>query len=179
MCRHNRACLSFYYRQRPQTRNLGGQPGLYNRFDNVRNVFVRVRHFLCETAFACGSDYNAFIAKAKAFAKAPDYPETARAALKEMHRQTGDLEIDDRGLARRGLLVRHLVLPDGQSGTREIMRFLVREISPDTYVNLMGQYHPAGRSENHPEIHRRITPREFQEALRIAKEEGIWRLDRE
>ncbi|MBN2580093.1 MAG: hypothetical protein JXB10_13975 [Pirellulales bacterium] len=117
-------------------------------------------------------------AAAAELADAPDYPETARAALKEMHRQVGDLEIDDGGLARRGLLVRHLVLPDGLSGTREIMRFLVREISPDTYVNLMAQYHPAGRSGCHPRIHRRITPAEYEESLHAAKAEGIRRLDK-
>jgi putative pyruvate formate lyase activating enzyme len=118
-------------------------------------------------------------AVAEELAHAPDYPDVARAALKEMHRQVGDLQIDGQGLARRGLMVRHLVLPDGQAGTRDVMRFLVREISPDTYVNLMAQYHPAGRSGCHPRIHRRITPEEFQEALRAAKEEGVRRLDKE
>jgi putative pyruvate formate lyase activating enzyme len=118
-------------------------------------------------------------APANEYAQAPDYPETAQAALKEMHRQVGDLQINGQGLAQQGLLVRHLVLPGGLAGTREIARFFVREISPDTYLNIMGQYHPAGRSSRHPVIHRRTTPEEFQEALCAAKEEGIRRLDRE
>jgi putative pyruvate formate lyase activating enzyme len=118
-------------------------------------------------------------AVAKELAHAGDYPETARAALKEMHCQVGDLQIDGQGLALRGLLVRHLVLPSGLAGTREVMRFLVREISPDTYVNLMAQYHPAAHAERHPPLNRRTTPEEFQEALCAAKEEGVRRLDKE
>jgi putative pyruvate formate lyase activating enzyme len=116
---------------------------------------------------------------AREFAQAPDYPETARAALSEMHRQVGDLQLDDEGLAQRGLLVRHLVMPGGLAETREVMRFLVAHISPNTYVNLMAQYHPAGRSGGHPRIQRCITSAEYQEALRAAKEEGIRRLDKE
>ena len=78
--------------------------------------------------------------------QAEDYPEIARQAVKEMHRQVGDLVVDEHGVARRGLLVRHLVLPDDLAGTREIMEFLAREISPRTYVNVMGQYRPCGRA---------------------------------
>ena len=69
-----------------------------------------------------------------------------------MHRQVGDLGLDDDGVARRGLLVRHLVLPDGLAGTKEIMQFLAREISPQTYVNVMGQYRPCGRASEHPSL---------------------------
>ncbi len=78
------------------------------------------------------------------YAEAPDYPQVVTAALKEMHRQTGDLEMDEDGIAMRGLLVRHLVLPEGLAGTREAMRFLAKEISGNTYVNIMDQYHPCG-----------------------------------
>jgi putative pyruvate formate lyase activating enzyme len=97
-----------------------------------------------------------------------------------MHRQVGDLVIGDDGLARRGLLVRHLVMPGGIAGTREIMRFLGREISRHTYVNIMDQYYPAGRvsREKFSEINRRITGKEHDEAIRIAREEGLHRLDR-
>ena len=83
---------------------------------------------------------------AKDLCQAEDYPEIARQAVKEMHRQVGDLVVDEAGVARRGLLVRHLVLPDDLAGTREIMEFLAREVSPDTYVNVMGQYRPCGRA---------------------------------
>jgi putative pyruvate formate lyase activating enzyme len=110
--------------------------------------------------------------------QAEDYPEIARQALVEMHRQVGDLELDEDGVARRGLLVRHLVLPDGLAGTREIMEFLAREISPDTYVNVMGQYRPCGRASEHPSLRKFLTPLEHAEALRLARVAGLRRLDR-
>lgn len=109
---------------------------------------------------------------------ASDYPEVARAALKEMHRQVGDLVLDERGVARRGLLVRHLVLPDGLAGTREIMKFLAEEISPNTYVNVMGQYRPCGRAHEHPSLRRFLTGMEHVEAQQMAREAGLTRLDR-
>ena len=114
---------------------------------------------------------------ARQYCQAEDYPERAREAIREMHRQTGDLAVNRRGIAERGLLVRHLVLPDGLAGTRQAMRFLAREISPRTYVNLMAQYRPCGRAGEYPPLNRRPTSREFEEAMRIAKEEGIHRFD--
>ncbi|MFQ5848147.1 MAG: radical SAM protein [Candidatus Methylomirabilales bacterium] len=115
----------------------------------------------------------------KRLAKAKDYPAAAAAAIKEMHRQVGDLTFAEDGLARRGLLVRHLVMPGGVAGTREVVRFLAQEISPHTYVNIMAQYHPAGLvgPEKYPEINRRITAEEYQEAIRVAREEGLYRFD--
>ncbi len=110
-------------------------------------------------------------------AKAPDYPEVVRAAIREMHRQVGDLVLDESGLARRGLLVRHLVMPAGKAGTREAMQFLAREISPNTYVNLMRQYRPEGYAFRYPEIDRPLAPAEWHEALAVARQEGIHRLD--
>lgn len=108
---------------------------------------------------------------------AADYPERARAALKEMHRQVGDLAVDGAGVAQRGLLVRHLVMPNRLAGTREVMEFLAKEISPDTYVNLMDQYHPCGGAFGDPRINRRITAEEFREALDAAGKAGIFRLE--
>jgi putative pyruvate formate lyase activating enzyme len=114
------------------------------------------------------------------YSQAPDYPEVVTAALKEMHRQVGDLELDEEGIALRGLLVRHLVLPEGLAGTREAMRFLATEISKNTYVNLMDQYRPCGDliPPDSP-LRRRITRQEFQEAVRMAREEGLHRIDSE
>ena len=109
--------------------------------------------------------------------KAKDYPEAARRAIKEMHRQVGDLQLDGEGIAQRGLLVRHLVMPGGLAGTREIMRFLRDEISPNTYVNVMAQYRPAAKAGRVPEINRAVSTPEVQEAIRIAREEGMGRLD--
>jgi putative pyruvate formate lyase activating enzyme len=116
---------------------------------------------------------------AKMYAEASDYPQVVTAALKEMHRQTGDLEMDEDGIAMRGLLVRHLVLPEGLAGTREAMRFLAREISGNTYVNIMDQYHPCGEIiPPASPLSRRITAKEFREAVDMAREEGITRLDK-
>ena len=109
---------------------------------------------------------------------AEDYQAVACRAIREMHRQVGDLVLDETGLARRGILVRHLVMPGGQSGTPEVMSFLAREISIDTYVNLMPQYRPEGQADRHPSINRAITLIEFNDAVQTAKDEGLWRFDR-
>ncbi|MCL6582325.1 MAG: radical SAM protein [bacterium] len=114
---------------------------------------------------------------AERLSKAKEYPQVARAAIKEMHRQVGDLVIDAQGVAQRGLLVRHLVLPQGLSGSRQIMRFLAQEISPNTYVNLMDQYRPCGEAWQYPPISRRLSRAEYQQALSEARAEGIHRLD--
>ena len=117
--------------------------------------------------------------QSKHYLKTPDYPHAARSAIREMHRQVGDLELDEQGMARKGLLVRHLVMPGGLEETREIMRFLAQKVSRNTYVNIMGQYHPAGKvdKKKFPEINRRTENREIQQAFEIASEEGLWRFD--
>ncbi len=121
-------------------------------------------------------------ATAKRLVLAPGYPERARAAILAMHRQVGDLVFDEDGLALRGLLVRHLVMPNGLAGTREAMRFVAREVSADTYVNVMEQYHPAGQVLRRPvqyaEVNRPVSAEEWGEAVRIAREEGLHRFDR-
>lgn len=106
------------------------------------------------------------------------YPAVNRAAIKEMHRQVGDLEIDEEGVARRGLLVRHLVLPDGLAGTEGIVDFLSKQVSRNTYVNIMAQYHPCHNAFQIPGLGRRIAATEFQEALSLAREAGLSRLDK-
>ncbi len=113
---------------------------------------------------------------AKRFSNAEKYPERARAAFREMHRQVGDLTLDRRGIARRGLLVRHLVLPNNLAGTGEVVRFLA-ELSEDTYVNIMDQYRPCYRAHEYPPLARRPTRAELEEALRLARSAGLHRLD--
>jgi putative pyruvate formate lyase activating enzyme len=108
---------------------------------------------------------------------AADYPARAREAVREMHRQVGNLECDASGVALRGLLVRHLVMPEGLAGTPSVMHFLAQEISSDTYVNIMDQYHPCGEALGQAQIGRIITSKEFQEALDSARKEGMKRLD--
>lgn len=115
---------------------------------------------------------------AKKYSQAEDYPLVAKQAIKEMYRQVGNLQVDREGIAVRGLLVRHLVLPAGLAGTRETMRFLATEISPDTYVNIMDQYYPCGNIPNDSPLRRRITEEEYKYAVSAAKAEGITRLDK-
>lgn len=117
--------------------------------------------------------------KARLYAKAPDYPEAARRAIREMHRQVGPLVTDEQGVALRGVLLRHLVMPGGAAGTADIMPWIARELSPETYVNLMAQYRPAGQvtAKQYPEINCGITAREFHQAHEAFRAAGLYRLD--
>ena len=115
---------------------------------------------------------------AESACQAGDYPEIARKALLEMHRQVGDLQVDEQGIARRGLLIRHLVLPDELAGTRKIMRFIAQNLSPDSYVNIMSQYRPCGRAAEVSGLNSNLKPDEYLGAVKAAKAEGINRLDR-
>jgi putative pyruvate formate lyase activating enzyme len=112
------------------------------------------------------------------FSGIKDYPRANQAAVKEMHRQVGDLQTDEWGVAQRGLLVRHLVLPNQLAGTEEVIRFLAQEVSHNTYLNIMAQYHPAYKALDWPRLSRRITDREFSEAVELAHRYGLNRLDR-
>ena len=114
---------------------------------------------------------------ARRYSKVANYPQVNQAAVREMHRQVGDLQIDKMGLATRGLLVRHLVLPGDLAGTGEIVRFLASQISPNTYLNLMDQYRPAYKAHHFPELNRRISGQEYAAAIRLAEEAGLRRLD--
>jgi putative pyruvate formate lyase activating enzyme len=98
-------------------------------------------------------------------------------AIREMHRQVGELVIDDHGIATRGLLVRHLVMPGKIAGSEYLFEFLAREISPDTYVNVMDQYRPCGSAQKDEHIGRRLDMREYREAVDAAKKAGLKRLD--
>ncbi len=109
------------------------------------------------------------------FSSAPDYPEISRIALKEMHRQVGDLVVDRRGIAKRGLLIRHLVMPEGRAGTEEVMQFIASAISKDSYVNIMDQYRPCSPVHLRNGMDRTITPQEFSEAIEIALKHGLYR----
>ena len=115
------------------------------------------------------------------YAKAPDYPEAARRAIKEMHRQVGTLVIDEQGVALRGVLLRHLIMPGSVAGTPEIMKWISRELGPETYVNLMVQYHPTCRvtEKQYSEIKRGISPSELEQAVDAFRLAGLSRLDHE
>jgi putative pyruvate formate lyase activating enzyme len=114
--------------------------------------------------------------KARQFSHVRDYVAVNRAAVREMHRQVGDLILDRNGIALRGLLVRHLVLPDNLSGTDRVLAFLAEEISSETYLNLMDQYRPCYRADENAPLDRRIMNREYSQALAWAEELGLHRL---
>ena len=115
---------------------------------------------------------------AEKYMSAPNYPDIARHALKEMHRQVGDLQLDDRGIAIRGLLIRHLVMPKKLAGTEEFVKWLAKEISPNTYLNIMAQYRPCYQASDFEELNRRLTSHEFMQAKSAARKLGL-RLDKE
>lgn len=115
---------------------------------------------------------------ARFYSKIPRYPQVNQACVKEMYRQVGDLKMDENGIAWRGLLIRHLVLPHGLAGTDEIVKFIAAEISPDTYLNLMDQYRPAFKTSEYPRINRPVSRVEFKQACESATAAGLYRLDR-
>ena len=151
--------------QIPLVYNCGG----YEEADTIRLLDGIFDIYMPD--FKYGDDETAF-----ALSFAPGYVDSAKAAVLEMHRQVGDLVCDENGIAQRGLIVRHLVLPGGLAGTQEVMRFIAEEVSKDTYVNLMDQYRPSYMAEDFPELARVITREEFAEAIRLAKEAGLRRI---
>jgi putative pyruvate formate lyase activating enzyme len=106
-----------------------------------------------------------------------EYFDVASRNVIEMQRQVGDLVLDEEGLARRGLIVRHLVMPGALAETESVLRFVAEELGPHTYVNLMGQYRPAGRADRYDEINRLPCPAELVRAFEIADDLGLRRLD--
>lgn len=110
--------------------------------------------------------------------KIKNYPQINRKAVKEMFRQVGDLQINSEGIAVRGLLIRHLILPNQLAGTNETLKFIANEISHDTYINIMAQYHPAYKAAEYPDITRGITHEEYRNAVKKAWELGLHRLDK-
>ena len=115
---------------------------------------------------------------AREYSGVEDYPSINRAAVKAMHRQVGDLQMDEHGVATRGLLVRHLVLPYGLAGTDAVVRFLAEEISQSTYLNIMAQYRPCHLAFRFPLLARPVTREEFLQAVNVARQRGLKRLDR-
>jgi putative pyruvate formate lyase activating enzyme len=111
------------------------------------------------------------------FCNAADYRDATVDAIKEMHRQVGDLQLDDDGIALRGLLVRHLVMPNNVAGSNQILAFLAKELSENTYVNVMDQYRPCGTADNDEFINRRLTAEEYRNAVDVAEKSGLTRLD--
>jgi putative pyruvate formate lyase activating enzyme len=111
----------------------------------------------------------------KEFSNAPDYPEVIKEVLKEMYRQVGDLTANSEGIAERGLLIRHLVMPNGVASSEAVLRFIAEEISVQSYVNVMDQFRPEYRAHEFPEINRRITQKEYLEAVQWARRYQLYR----
>jgi putative pyruvate formate lyase activating enzyme len=145
----------------PTVFNCGG----YERPEILRLLEGQVQIYMPDAKFLSAET-------AGRYTTAPDYPQAMKSALREMHRQVGDLEIRG-GLAVRGLLVRHLVMPGGADESVAILDFIAREISPNTYVNVMDQYHPAGRAGDFPELARRVTSQEYLRVRRHAEKLGL------
>ena len=110
--------------------------------------------------------------------QAPDYPEVARKAVVEMHRQVGDLALDTGGIAVSGLLLRHLVLPCDLAGTGRVMKYIAENVSTNTYVNIMSQYRPCGRAAEVQALTRSVNADEYAQAVELARKAGLTRLDR-
>lgn len=115
---------------------------------------------------------------AQELSRIKNYPQLNKAAVKEMYRQVGDLQRNEEGIAQRGLLLRHLVLPNGLAGTEKIVDFVSKEISRTTYINIMAQYRPCYKAHDIPSLARPISTAEFQEAVELAHQAGLTRLDR-
>ncbi len=107
-----------------------------------------------------------------------DYPKVNKAAIREMYRQVGDLQLDEEGIAQHGLLVRHLVLPNRLAGTKGIARFLAQEVSTNTYLNIMAQYHPCYKAFDKALLSRPVNKQELKEAIDLAHQQGLNRLDK-
>jgi len=148
----------------PLVYNCGG----YESLEVIKLLDGIIDIYMPDTKFACEWE-------AASYCNAPDYPRVLQKVLLEMHWQVGDLMLDEQGIAYRGLLIRHLVMPHGVAGTREIIAFIARRVSTDSYVNIMDQYRPLYRAGEYPEIDRRITSQEYREAIEIAKDAGLRR----
>jgi len=114
---------------------------------------------------------------AREYLRAADYPDVVRAALKQMHRQVGDLELNPEGIAERGILLRHLVMPDGLAATEQVLEFIRDELSPNTYVNIMAQWHPDGEAARFTQLDQGLSVADYEQALAAAERLGLQRLD--
>lgn len=147
----------------PLVYNTGG----YDPLDVVRLLDGIVDIYLPDYKYTDGEKAARYSTGAR------DYPEVAAAAIAEMHRQVGELTVDERGVALRGLIIRHLVLPDDIAGTEKLVKWVAERLSPSTYVNIMAQYRPAHRANEYKELNRRITAAEYRRALDWARQYGL------
>lgn len=150
----------------PLVYNCGG----YEPVEILRMLDGIVDIYLTDAKYTSG-------AAAGRYSGAEDYPEVAAAAIEEMHRQVGELKVDENGIAWRGLMIRHLVLPNNLAGTEAFVRFVAGRLTRSTYVNLMAQYRPEHHAGKYPELSRRITSSEYRQAAAWARDAGLTRVD--
>ncbi len=151
----------------PLVYNTGG----YDKLETIKKLDGIVDIYMPDFKFQDGKLTHKYCTEAS------DYPEVAAAAIKEMHRQVGVLKKDERGIAMRGMIVRHLVMPHNLAGTDRFLRWVAEELSPDTYVNVMDQYRPCHKASDYPEIDRPLTRKEWRQAVKWAKDAGLTNLD--
>ena len=146
----------------PLVYNTGGYDSvaILRELEGIINIYLPDLRYASDT-------------RAKKFSHAPDYVPHARAAIKEMYRQVGGLVVDGSGMAQRGLIVRHLVLPNGIAGSRESLKWLAQEISPTVAVSIMSQYAPVHRAPEIPMLSRKISVSEYEEVLELLDEFGL------
>ncbi|WP_163338099.1 radical SAM protein [Desulfopila sp. IMCC35008] len=150
----------------PLVYNSGG----YDKLDTLHLLDGVVDIFMPDFKFWDGETSAAFM-------QAPDYPEVARSAIIEMQKQVGDLVVDKNGVAERGLLVRHLLMPSGMAESREIFRFLAQQVSANCYTNIMDQYHPCGKALEFHELSGSISAVHYEEMVQAARSSGLRRID--
>lgn len=150
----------------PIVYNTGGYDSLegLSLMDGIVDIYMPDMNYASQTI-------------ARKYSKIPNYPAINQLAVKEMHRQVGDLIMDEQGIAIRGLLIRHLVLPNNLAGSEKIIRFIAQEISTNTYLNIMGQYYPTYLARQYPPLNRRVTYNEVQTVIEMARVAGLTRLD--
>jgi putative pyruvate formate lyase activating enzyme len=151
----------------PLVYNTGG----YDKLETIKQLDGIVDIYMPDFKFQDGQLTHKYCSEAS------DYPEVAAAAIKEMHRQVGVLQKDERGIAMRGMIVRHLVMPHNLAGTDRFLRFVAEELSPDTYVNVMDQYRPCHQASDYPELDRPLSRKEWRQAVTWAKNSNLTNLD--
>jgi putative pyruvate formate lyase activating enzyme len=151
----------------PLVYNTGG----YDKLETIKQLDGIVDIYMPDFKFQDGKMTFKYCEEAE------DYPEVAAAAIREMHRQVGVLQTDERGIAKRGMILRHLVMPDNLAGTDKFLRWVITNLSRDTYVNVMAQYHPSHKAFDFPEIARPLNMDEWTQAVAWAKQSGLTNLD--
>jgi len=141
--------------------------GCYESLEVLRLLDGMVDIYMPVFKYANGAMAKQYSAGAK------DYPEVAMAAITEMYRQVGNLTVDEGGIALRGLIIRHLVLPNNIAGTEKVLSFVGEKLSPHTYVNLMSQYQPEHRAHQYSELSQRITGAQYRQAIEWARQAGL------